>query len=121
MYHYVFERLVSGNSLSPSSNSPSSNLISLLSDPIFQATQNLAFNTKLVEASETIVKSCESELIALKEIASFDQGSWNLLAGPSPTKQRATHLLEKMQAAQESVRKLEKRNAELKAVLKKGG
>ncbi|EIM82494.1 exonuclease [Stereum hirsutum FP-91666 SS1] len=101
VYHYVFERLVS--------------------DPIFQATQDLAFNTKLVEAAETIVKSCESELIALKEIASFDQGSWNLLAGPSPTKQRATHLLEKMQAAQESVRKLEKRNAELKAVLKKGG
>lgn len=67
------------------------------------------------------MKSCESELIALKEIASFDQGSWNLLAGPSPTKQRATHLLEKMQVAQESVRKLEKRNAELKAVLKKGG
>lgn len=93
----------------------------VLPDPIFQATQDLAFNTKLVETAETTVKTCESELIALKDIASFDQGSWNLLAGPSPTKQRATHLLEKMQAAQESVRKLEKRNSELKAVLKRGG
>lgn len=102
MYHYVFERLVSGKPLRLYiAYKPHTVLL----DPVFQATQDLAFNTKLVEAAETIVKACESELIALRDIASFDQGSWNPLAGPSPTKQRATHLLEKMQAAQESVRK----------------
>ncbi|KAF7359414.1 Mitochondrial escape protein 2 [Mycena sanguinolenta] len=40
----------------------------LVNDPIFQATQDIAFNEKVIAGAEIIVKACEQELLTLKEI-----------------------------------------------------
>ena len=37
-------------------------------DPIFQATQDIAFNEKIIASRESTVKACEDELMTLKEV-----------------------------------------------------
>ncbi|KAJ7184170.1 RNA12 protein-domain-containing protein [Mycena filopes] len=98
VYKYVFDRLVK--------------------DPIFQATQDIAYNEKSIASAESTVKACESELLTLKEIGTNDEHWWG---GNSASSTRSRYLLSKMQASAIKIEELERRNTELKKVLAKGG
>ncbi|KAJ7090200.1 RNA12 protein-domain-containing protein [Mycena belliarum] len=98
VYKYVFERLVN--------------------DSVFQATQDIAFNEKLIVSAESTVKTCEQELLALKEIGTDVKHWWS---GNSATSSRSHYLLAKMQASANKIEALERKNLELKKVLARGG
>ncbi|KAJ7756804.1 RNA12 protein-domain-containing protein [Mycena maculata] len=98
VYKYVFERLVN--------------------DSIFQATQDIAFNEKMIAGAESIVKACEQELLTLKEIGTRGEHWWG---GNSASSLRSRYLLSKMQASAMKIESLERKNTELKKVLAKGG
>ncbi|KAI0048209.1 exonuclease [Auriscalpium vulgare] len=97
VYRYVFERLVK--------------------DPIFQATQDLAYNTKLVEAAEATIRACEQELTTLSAMPETSSSwSWS-----RATDGRVRYLLGKLRGAQVTVERLDKTNGELKKTLARGG
>ncbi|KAJ7702409.1 exonuclease [Mycena rosella] len=98
VYKFVFERLVN--------------------DSIFQATQDIAYNEKLIASAESTVKACEQELLALKEIGTDAEHWWG---GNTASSSRSRYLLAKMQASAEKIEALERKNLELKKVLAKGG
>ncbi|KAJ7929322.1 RNA12 protein-domain-containing protein [Mycena leptocephala] len=90
----------------------------LLNDSIFQATQDIAFNEKLITSAESTIKACEQELLTLKEIGKDNEHWWG---GNSASSTRSRYLLSKMQASALKIEALERRNSELKKVLAKGG
>ncbi|KAJ6547159.1 RNA12 protein-domain-containing protein [Mycena capillaripes] len=90
----------------------------LVKDSIFQATQDIAFNEKVIASAESTVKVCEQELLALKEIGTDSEHWWG---GNSASSTRSRYLLSKMQASTLKIEALERRNSELKKVLAKGG
>ncbi|RPD65868.1 exonuclease [Lentinus tigrinus ALCF2SS1-7] len=94
VYKFVFERLVG--------------------DSVFKATQDIAFNEKVIAASETIVKACEQELLVLKDV---DAGTANWWGSKRAVEMRANYLLKKMRAAEQKVENLERENAQLKKTL----
>ncbi|KAH9901129.1 RNA12 protein-domain-containing protein [Cubamyces lactineus] len=96
VYKYVFERLVQ--------------------DPTFQATQDIAFNEKVIASSNATVQACETELVTLKDV---DAGTSSWLGSNSAVEARASYLLKKMRAAQRKIDALERENAQLKKVLAK--
>jgi len=98
VYRYVFERLVE--------------------DPVFQATQDIALNEKIISSSEYTIKACEQEITTLKEIGTESSHWWG---GRTASSMRATYLFEKMLVAETKIEALEKQNLELKRVLSKGG
>jgi hypothetical protein len=113
VFRAVFERLVNGASILHPQR------FSLLTypaaiDSIFQATQDIAFNEKVIAAAESTVKACELELLSLKDI----EGGWG---GNAASSTRSRYLLSKMHASAMKIEVLEGRNSELKKVLAKGG
>ncbi|KAI0818814.1 exonuclease [Irpex lacteus] len=88
----------------------------LVHDPIFQATQDIAFNEKIIASSETTVKACEDELMTLKEVEAGTSHWWGSRRAVTA---REEYLLKKMRVAQEKIEALEKQNASLKKVLSK--
>ncbi|KAI0807276.1 exonuclease [Fomes fomentarius] len=96
VYKWVFERLVN--------------------DRVFEATQDIAFNDKIIASSENTVKACENELLTLKEV---DAGTSSWWGSKRAVEMRANYLLKKMRAAEEKIENLEKQNAQLKKVLVK--
>ncbi|GBE82399.1 RNA12 protein-domain-containing protein [Sparassis latifolia] len=96
VYRYVFERLVR--------------------DTVFQATQDIAFNEKVIAASESIVKACELELLTLKDV---DAGTSLFWGSRRAVSQRTDYLLKKMRIAEEKIEVLEKQNLNLKKILAK--
>lgn len=93
-------------------------LIETLSDPIFQATQDIAFNEKVVSASESKIRECEQELQTLNDLGASDSNWWG---GRRASSERAAYLFSKMLAAERKIEALDKRNTELKKVLARGG
>ncbi|KAJ7286029.1 RNA12 protein-domain-containing protein [Mycena rebaudengoi] len=98
VYKYVFERLAN--------------------DPIFRATQDIAYNEKIIAGAEGTVKACEQELLSLKEIGTDAEHWWR---GSSAASSRSRYLLNKMQEAAKKIVTLEQKNDELKKVLARGG
>ncbi|KAI0030739.1 RNA12 protein-domain-containing protein, partial [Vararia minispora EC-137] len=98
VYRYVFERLVN--------------------DPIFRATQDMAYNTKLIEAASATIRNSEDELARLCAISIDNTGRW--FGAESATAQRARYVLQKLREAQQTLERLEKENVDLKKVLKSG-
>lgn len=96
VYKYVFERLVH--------------------DPVFHATQDIAVNTKLLEAANSTVKSCEEELLSLKGVEALTMTWWG---SRSAVTQRVEYLLKNMKSAEMKIDDLEKQNAKLKKILSK--
>ncbi|KZT74225.1 hypothetical protein DAEQUDRAFT_761656 [Daedalea quercina L-15889] len=96
VYKYVFERLVQ--------------------DPIIRATQDIAFNERLIAASESIVKSCEQELLTLKDV---DAGTADWMGSRTAVRDRMNYLLRKMRLAGDKIEILERENARLKKTLLK--
>lgn len=72
----------------------------------------------MIAGAEATVKACEEELLKLKEIRA-DSGHW--WGGRSAGSMRAGYLLDKMLASEVKIESLEKKNADLKKVLAKGG
>ncbi|KAJ7582539.1 RNA12 protein-domain-containing protein [Mycena floridula] len=93
VFRYVFEKLVH--------------------DPVFKATQDIAFNEKLISSSEATIQACEQELLTLRDIAR--DNSW--ISWDSASSTRAATLSRKMHAAAKKVDELEKKNGELKKIL----
>ncbi|KIY67682.1 exonuclease [Cylindrobasidium torrendii FP15055 ss-10] len=87
----------------------------LVQDPGFQASQDLAFNEKIIASSDATVKSCEDELSRLRDMGA-DSG-WTGTFGVGVLSSRMNYLLEKMKDAQAKIEKLEKDNKGLKKVL----
>lgn len=87
-------------------------------DPVFQATQDIAFNEKVISSSENTVRACENELMTLKDLRSA-YSSWQWW-GKTPSNQRAKFLLKKMLEAEQKIERLEKKNSELRKLLAKG-
>ncbi|KIP10314.1 hypothetical protein PHLGIDRAFT_28547 [Phlebiopsis gigantea 11061_1 CR5-6] len=96
VYRYVFEKLVH--------------------DPIFQASQEITYNQKIIASNEVIVKACEEELMTLKEVEAGTSHWWGSRRAVST---RGEYLLRKMRAAVEKIEALEKQNAALKKTLAK--
>lgn len=86
-------------------------------DPIFQASQDLASNTRLIDSADATVRACEQELQVLRTIE-LDSGHW--WSGATAMGIRAKYLMHKMANAQGTLEKLEKHNGELKKVLARG-
>lgn len=114
VYKYVFERLVHGTSL-PSPR-PFPHPLTPPLDATFQATQDIAFNEKVIASAETTVRACEDELLTLKDV---DAGTASWWGSKRAVEMRANHLLRKMRAAQDKVEALERQNVQLKKVLAK--
>lgn len=91
----------------------------LVHDPVFQATQDLALNQTLISSAETAVKSCESELNTLQEMAVRESWTHRLWGRGRASAERMRYLSRKMYAAQQKIQSLEKQNAELRRVLDK--
>ncbi|KAK7023862.1 mitochondrial escape protein 2 [Favolaschia claudopus] len=91
----------------------------LVNDQIFQATQDIAFNEKIIASSESTIKSCEQELLSLKEI-NKDNQHW-LWGGSTAAATRSRYLQSKMLSSSLKIETLERRNSELKKALAKGG
>ena len=68
----------------------------LAPDPTFQATQDIAFNQKVIASSEATVQACETELLALKDI---DAGTASWWGSKRAVEMRENYLLKKMRAA----------------------
>ncbi|TFY82063.1 hypothetical protein EWM64_g1954 [Hericium alpestre] len=102
IYRHVFERLAS--------------------DAVFQANQDLALNTKRIQIAQDIIAACEQELKTLNELSrgSEMRTSWLRPWADRPTTRRIRYLLQKMRTAETTVESLDKKNSQLKAVLKKG-
>ena len=115
MYKWVFERLVQGESPHRYAPGPLSYPHSA-PDPAFQASQDIAFNKKVIASSETTVKACEDELLTLKDV---DAGTANWWGSKRAVEMRASFLLKKMRVAQEKIETLERQNTQLKKVLAK--
>ncbi|KAJ7210678.1 RNA12 protein-domain-containing protein [Mycena haematopus] len=90
----------------------------LVNDSIFRATQDIAFNEKIIAGEENAVKAYEKELLSLKEIGRDFEHWWG---GNAASSTRSKYLLSKMQASTIKIEALERRNTELKKVLAKGG
>ncbi len=116
IYRHVFQRLVDGEFILICT---SLCLISVFCpDPIFQASQDLASNTRLIDSAEATVRACEQELQVLRTIG-LDTGRW--WNGATAMGIRAKYLMNKMANAQGTLENLEKHNGELKKVLARGG
>lgn len=85
-------------------------------DPIFQATQDIAFNQKIISANEVTIKACEDELITLNEVEAGTSHWWGSRRAVTG---RQEYLLKKMRNASEKIESLEKQNASLKKILSK--
>ena len=85
-------------------------------DPIFQASQEIAYNQKVIAANEAVVKACEDELMTLKEVEAGTSHWWGSRRAVSS---RGEYLLRKMRTAGEKIEALEKQNAALKKTLAK--
>jgi hypothetical protein len=119
IYRHVFQRLVDGEFKKFHIVSARLGLISeLCPDPIFQASQDLASNTRLIDSAETTVRACEQELQVLRTIGLDSEHWWS---GATAMGIRAKYLMDKMANAQGTLEKLEKHNGELKKVLARGG
>lgn len=93
----------------------------LVNDPIFQATQDIALNEKMIAGSEGTVRTCEEELATLKGILALErQEWWKFGFGKKSSSMRTRYLFDKMLAAEKRIEMLEKTNAELRKVLAKG-
>lgn len=92
-------------------------------DPIFQATQDIAYNEKVIASSESTVRACEEELATLKGLISVEPRQWWKfgLGGPGATSLRRKYLFDKMLVSEKKIESLEKKNVDLKKVLAKGG
>jgi hypothetical protein len=90
---------------------------------VFQATQDLALNEKVIANNEKTVRACEEELSTLKGIMALEAQPWWMfgLGRKSATAVRARYLSEKMLSAERDIEALEKKNKEWKKVLAKGG
>ncbi|KAI6036881.1 RNA12 protein-domain-containing protein [Pisolithus microcarpus] len=86
----------------------------LVHDPVFQATQDLALNQTLISSAETAVKSCESELNTLQEMAVRESWTHRLWGRGRASAERMRYLSRKIK-----IQSLEKQNAELRRVLDK--
>ena len=78
---------------------------------------DLANSEKVIASSESKIRVCEDELMRLKEIGA-DSSWWGSKRASS---ERAAYLYSNMLAAERKIEVLEKRNAELKKILSKGG
>jgi hypothetical protein len=85
-------------------------------DPIFQATQDIAFNEKIIASNQSTVQSCEEELKTLIEVETGTSHWWGSRRAVTS---RSEYLLKKMRAAQDKIETLEKQNASLKKLLSK--
>ncbi|KAJ7684746.1 RNA12 protein-domain-containing protein, partial [Mycena polygramma] len=90
----------------------------LVKDAIFQATQDIAFNEKIIASAESTIKACEQELVTLKEIGTGDEHWWG---GNSASSTRSRYLASKMQVSTMKIEAAERKNSDLKKVLTKGG
>lgn len=115
MFKHVFERLVNGNGNAIDISFP---LTDDISDPVFQATQDIMLNEKLISSAESTVRTCESELSTLQDLSKAERSFWWFRR--RVTSERKEYLLKKMRSAQIKIQTLEKRNVELKRVLAKG-
>ncbi|KAJ8462169.1 hypothetical protein ONZ45_g18034 [Pleurotus djamor] len=106
VYKYVFQRLVQ--------------------DPIFQASQDIAYNERLISSAEKTIQSCEEELRTLETIREQEarargwvDWAFGWVLGSRACDMRAAYLFDKMGAAEKKLEGLEKKNAELKKVFAK--
>jgi hypothetical protein len=113
VYKYVFQQVARGTL--GNFHAPAQALTCApVADSVFQATQDIAINEKLIASADGVVKACEQELLTLKEIRAGESSWWS-----SSTHRREKYLVNKMQAAGAKIEQLEKQNGELKKALAK--
>nr|XP_018263526.1 exonuclease [Kwoniella dejecticola CBS 10117]OBR85684.1 exonuclease [Kwoniella dejecticola CBS 10117] len=99
----------------------------LVNDPIFKASNQIEYNTTLINKAENDIKTYENELNSLKGIIT-DGGSealgvnnnWLGIGGHSAIKERSKWLLDKMLKNVDKTGKLEKENEEMMKILASG-
>ena len=83
---------------------------------MFRSLQDITFNEKKISSAESTVRSCEEELLKLKEIGTSGAHWWSKKPA---TAYRAAYIMRKMLTAESTIEKLEATNADLKKVLAK--
>ncbi|KAG9318163.1 RNA12 protein-domain-containing protein [Chiua virens] len=99
VFKYVFERVVN--------------------DPVFQATQDITVNDKLIAGADSIIKACETELATLQEISGAESVWRSLWGSKRASIERRRYLLKKVYDAQVRIQTLEKQNVDLRKTLAK--
>ncbi|EIW66338.1 hypothetical protein TREMEDRAFT_40986 [Tremella mesenterica DSM 1558] len=95
----------------------------LVNDPTFRASCQIDYNTALISTAQSTIKSCEEELLTLKDIVSGGEDKLGLSSGfmglgsGSAVKERARWLLEKMGKSVEQLKVWEAENGEMIKVL----
>lgn len=115
VYRFVFEKLVHGKHLLfPFLRQYLTNKTT--TDPVFAATQDIAYNQKIIASNEATVRACEEELMTLKEVEAGTSHWWGSRRAVSG---RGEYLLKKMRVAVDKIEALEKHNSMLKKTLSK--
>lgn len=120
MFRYAFEQLVNGESRYI--------VHKLKPDPVFRASCQIEYNTALIAKAEGDIKTYETELTTLKDIATgggdaalgVSEGGFLGLGKSSAIRERARWLLEKMGKSVEKLGVLERENGEMLRLLSSG-
>lgn len=86
-------------------------------DPVFQATQDMALNDKLIAGADNTIKACEAELASLHEITGPERFFDSLWRSRRASTERRRYLAKKMHDAQVRIQTLEKQNIDLKRTM----
>jgi len=91
----------------------------LASDPIFAATQEISYNSKLISNYEKTIKNCEDELISVEPLATETSFGW-IFPRYGSLQGRVRYLTSKLQSTQKKIEALEKINTDLRVILSRG-
>lgn len=90
------------------------------SDSIFAAIGKISYNSKLISNYEKTIRSCEEELVALRQVMETQPSRWFSTSYDGSLRSRAHYIASKIDAVQNKIEALEKANKELKTILAKG-
>lgn len=95
--------------------------VSLISsDSIFAAIGEMSYNSKLISGYEKTIRSCEEELVALRQVMETQPSGWFSTSYDGSLRSRAHYIASKINTMQKKIEVLENANRELKVILAKG-
>jgi hypothetical protein len=96
-------------------------LVSLSSsDSIFAAIGEISYNSKLISNYEKTIRSCEEELVALRQVMETQSSGWFSTSYDGSLRSRAHYIASKINTVQKKIEALENANREFKLILAKG-
>ncbi|KAF8626167.1 hypothetical protein AX15_005055 [Amanita polypyramis BW_CC] len=88
----------------------------LASDSIFAAAEEITYNSKLISSCEKTIRSCEDELVSIKQVMGTESSGW-FSSRDRGLRSRVQYVASKLQSAQKKLEALENVNRELRKTL----